>query len=181
MSVYDYKVKNVKGESVDLSQYKGKVLIIANTASKCGFTPQYEGLEKLYKEYKDQGLVVLGFPSNQFLEQEPGTNDEAASFCKLNYGVTFPVFAITDVRGDNAEPLFKYLSDAAPFKGYEESKESGQLIKKVVGEYYPENLAGNGIKWNFTKFLVSKDGTQITRFEPSTTPEEMEAAVKAAL
>ena len=145
MSVYDYKVKNVKGESVDLSQYKGKVLIIANTASKCGFTPQYEGLEKLYKEYKDQGLVVLGFPSNQFLEQEPGTND------------------------------------AAPFKGYEESKESGQLIKKVVGEYYPENLAGNGIKWNFTKFLVSKDGTQITRFEPSTTPEEMEAAVKAAL
>ena len=167
MSVYDYKVKNVKGESVDLSQYKGKVLIIANTASKCGFTPQYEGLEKLYKEYKDQGLVVLGFPSNQFLEQEPGTNDEAASFCKLNYGVTFPVFAITDVRGDNADPLFKYLSDAAPFKGYE--------------EYYPENLEGNGIKWNFTKFLVSKDGTQITRFEPSTTPEEMEAAVKAAL
>ena len=181
MNVYDFKVKNIKGEDVSLADYKGKVILIVNTASKCGFTPQYEGLEALYKKYRDRGFVILGFPSNQFLAQEPGSNDEVQSFCKLNYGVTFPLFAKIDVRGNGADPLFSYLSDAAPFAGYELDKEAGKLSKQVVSEHYPDNLEGNGIKWNFTKFLISRDGSQVTRFESSVTPEELEPAVKAAL
>lgn len=181
MNIYDFNVKNIKGEDVSLADYKGKVVLIVNTASKCGFTPQYEGLEALYKKYKDQGLIILGFPSNQFLAQEPGSAEEVQSFCKLNFGVTFPLFAKTDVRGKSAAPLFTYLSDAAPFQGFETDKEMGKLIQQVVSEHYPENVEGNGIKWNFTKFLVSRDGNTVTRFEPTVTPEELEPAVKAAL
>ena len=180
MSIYDYKVKNMKDEDVSLSDYKGKLILIVNTASKCGFTPQYDGLEKLYKDYKDKGLVILGFPSNQFLAQEPGSNDEISSFCRVNFGVTFPLFSKIDVRGENADPLFKYLTEAAPFKGFEMDKEMGKKIYGVVKENYPENLEGNGVKWNFTKFLVSRDGG-VTRFEPTVTPEELEDVIKAAL
>lgn len=181
MSIYDYKVKNISGKEVSLSQYQGKPVLIVNVASKCGFTPQYEGLEKLYKTYKDQGFVILGFPCNQFLAQEPGSADEITSFCKVNYGVTFPLFAKIDVNGAKADPLYTYLENAAPFQGYELDKDAGKVIHKVVSENYPENLEGNGIKWNFTKFLVSKDGKTIQRFESSVTPEELESAVKAAL
>jgi glutathione peroxidase len=108
MSVYHFTVQNIKGEEVSLEQYKGKALVIVNVASKCGFTPQYKGLQAIYEEYKDRGLVVLGFPCNQFMQQEPGTNEEIASFCEMNYGVTFPMFAKIDVNGENAHPLFKY-------------------------------------------------------------------------
>lgn len=181
MGVYDFKVKNIRGEEVALSQYAGKLLLIVNTASKCGFTPQYDGLEKLYQKYKDRGLVVLGFPSNQFLEQDPGSNEEISSFCKVNYGVTFPLFSKIDVRGENADPLFRYLTEAAPFKGFELEKESGRMIRGVVKEHYPENLEGNGVKWNFTKFLVGRDGKVLGRYEPTVTPEELDPAVKAAL
>ena len=113
MNIYDFNVKNIKGEEVSLADYKGKVVLIVNTASKCGFTPQYEGLEALYKKYKDQGLIILGFPSNQFLAQEPGSAEEVQSFCKLNFGVTFPLFAKTDVRGKSAAPLFTYFLKAS--------------------------------------------------------------------
>ncbi len=181
MTVYDFKVKNIKGQEVALSDYTGKLLLIVNTASKCGFTPQYDGLEKLYQEYKDKGLVILGFPSNQFLAQEPGSNDDISSFCRLNYGVTFPLFSKIDVRGEMADPLFKYLTEAAPFKGFELNKEMGKKIQEVVKEHYPENLEGNGVKWNFTKFLIGRDGAVQARFEPTVTPEELDSIIKAAL
>ena len=181
MNVYDFNVKNIREQDIPLSQYKGNLLLIVNTASKCGFTPQYDGLEKLYQKYKDQGLVILGFPSNQFLEQEPGTNDEISSFCKLNYGVTFPLFSKTDVYGENADPLFKFLSDAAPFQGFELNKEMGKKIHNVVKEHYPQNFEGNGVKWNFTKFLIGRNGEVKTRFEPTVTPEEIDPAIQAAI
>jgi glutathione peroxidase len=181
MGVYDFKVKNIKGQEVPLSEYTGKLLLIVNTASKCGFTPQYDGLEKLYAKYKDQGLVILGFPSNQFLAQEPGGNDEISSFCKINYGVSFPLFSKIEVRGENADPLFAYLTEAAPFKGYELNKDGGRLIQNVVKEQYPENLEGNGVKWNFTKFLIGRDGTVMGRYEPTVTPEELDPIVHANL
>lgn len=181
MSIYDYTVKDIRGNDVPLSQYKGSVLLIVNTASKCGFTPQYDGLEALYQKYKDKGLVILGFPSNQFLEQEPADNDSIETFCRINHGVTFPLFAKVDVRGGQAVPLYQYLTEAAPFAGYELDKESGRLIKQVVAQYYPDNADGNGVKWNFTKFLVSRDGSQVQRFEPSTTPEELDPVIAQAL
>lgn len=181
MEIYDYKVKDIKGKEVSLSEYQGKTLLIVNTASKCGFTQQYDGLEKLYQKYQDQGLVILGFPSNQFLEQDPGSNDEISQFCKVNFGVTFPLFSKIDVRGKNADPLFRFLTEAAPFKGFELKKDGGRLIESVIKEHYPENLTGNEVKWNFTKFLISKDGKVLGRFEPTVTPEELDPAVKAAL
>ncbi len=181
MNVYDFKVKNIKGQEVSLHDYAGKLLLIVNTASKCGFTPQYEGLESLYKKFKDKGLVVLGFPSNQFLEQEPGTDDAIASFCRLNYGVTFPLFSKIDVRGKTADPLFQYLTQAAPFKGFEMEKEMGKKIQSVVKEHYPENLESKDIKWNFTKFLIGRDGSVKGRFEPTVTPEELEPIIEASL
>lgn len=181
MGVYDFKVKDIKGKTISLSEYSGKLLLIVNTASKCGFTPQYEGLEKLYQKYKDQGLVILGFPSNQFLAQDPGSNEEISSFCKLNYGVTFPLFAKIDVRGKNADPLFRFLTEAAPFKGFELNKEGGRTIQGVIKEHYPENLEGNEVKWNFTKFLIGRDGAVKGRYEPTVTPEELDPVVKATL
>lgn len=179
--VYDFKVMNNRKQEVSLSEYKGKLLLIVNTASKCGFTPQYDGLEKLYQEYKDQGLVILGFPSNQFLAQEPGSDDEISSFCRLNYGVTFPLFSKIEVRGENADPLFNYLTQAAPFEGYELNKDSGRKIQDVVKEYYPDNMEGNGVKWNFTKFLIGRDGTVKGRYEPTVTPEELDPIIRANL
>jgi glutathione peroxidase len=181
MSVYNYKVKDIKGNEVSLSEYSGKLLLIVNVASKCGFTPQYEGLENLYEKYKDQGLVILGFPSNQFLAQEPGNNEEISSFCKLNYGVTFPIFSKIDVRGENADPLFQYLCEAAPFKGFELDKEMGRKIESVVKEHYPDNLEGNGVKWNFTKFLVQRDGSVQGRHEPTVTPEELDPIIRQVI
>lgn len=181
MKIYDFKVKNIRGEETALSAYAGKLLLIVNTASKCGFTPQYDGLEKLYRKYRDRGLVILGFPSNQFLEQEPGTDEEISSFCRLNYGVTFPLFSRIDVRGQTADPLFRFLTEAAPFRGYELDKEAGRTIQRVVKQHYPENLEGNGVKWNFTKFLVGRDGSVQARFEPSVTPEELDPILDASL
>lgn len=181
MSVYDFTVKNIRGNEVSLSDYRGKLLLIVNTASKCGFTPQYDGLEALYQKYKDRGLAILGFPSNQFLEQDPGSNEEIAEFCRLNHGVTFPLFSKIDVRGAPADPLFRYLTEQAPFRGFELDKESGKKIQGVVQKYYPENLTGDEVKWNFTKFLVGRDGAVKGRFEPTVTPEELDPVIAAAL
>jgi len=181
MSLYDFKMQNIKGEEVSLSDYKGKLVLVVNTASKCGFTPQYEGLEKLYQKYKDRGFVILGFPCNQFLQQDPGSNNEIASFCKANYGVTFPMFSKIDVNGPQEAPLYTWLKKKAPFQGFELNKEGGKVIHDVLQEHYPDNLSGDGIKWNFTKFLVSRDGESIRRFEPSVTPEELDSVVEKAL
>ncbi len=147
-TVYEFSAKRLGGKEENLSAYKGKTLLIVNVASKCGFTPQYEGLQKLYETYKDKGVEVLGFPCNQFGAQEPGDEKEIASFCSLNYGVSFPLFAKVDVNGDNAHPLYKFLK------------------KEKKG------LAGSeAIKWNFTKFLVDGEGAVVARFGPQDTPE----------
>ncbi len=181
MKIYDFTVKNIQGEDVSLSKYRGKVVLIVNTASKCGFTPQYEGLEKLYRKYQKRGFVILGFPCNPFLKQDPGSNGEIASFCKVNYGVTFPLFAKIDVNGEKESPLYRYLKQSAPFAGYELGKKGGRVVHDTVAKYYPDNLKGNGIKWNFTKFLVSRDGNRVSRFESSVTPEELDPLIEKAL
>lgn len=173
MSIYDFKLKGIDGEEISLEKYKGKVLIIANTASKCGFTPQYADLEKIYEKYNSKGLEILGFPCNQFAEQEPGNNNEVKKFCEINYGVTFPLFEKIDVRGASAHPLFKYLSEAVPFKGLDLNHPSGKILNSFLEEKFPEYLIGNSIKWNFTKFLIDKEGNIVGRFEPTTEPLDM--------
>ncbi len=158
MSVYDYSAKTLDGQDVSLADYRGQVLLIVNTASKCGFTPQYEGLEALYKAYKDRGLTILAFPCNQFGAQEPGNAEEIASFCSLTYDVTFPVMSKIDVNGADAHPLYRYLK-----------KEQKGL------------LGTEAIKWNFTKFLIGKDGEVVERFAPTVKPEDLKVAVEALL
>ena len=181
-SIYDITVKDIKGNDVSLANYKGKVLLIVNVASKCGLTPQYEGLETLYQKYKDQGLEILAFPCNQFLEQEPGTNEEILDFCSVNYNVTFPLFDKIDVNGKAESPLYTFLKAKAPFKGYPEGYEAfaSQLTKihQQTGSGFEK---GNAIKWNFGKFLISKDGQTILRFEPMVSPEMLESAIQEML
>lgn len=155
---FDFVVKDSKGKDYPLSQFKGKYVLVVNVASKCGFTPQYEGLEQVYEKFKDKGLVVLGFPCNQFGAQEPGTNDEIQNFCKMNYGVTFPVLDKVDVNGANTAPVYKFLKSEK--KGF---------------------LGTEGIKWNFTKFLVSPDGEVVDRFSPQTLPADMAVTIEKKL
>ena len=178
-SIYDFKPLSNKGTEVDFSQYKGKVLLIVNTASKCGFTPQYDGLEALYQKYKDQGLVIIGFPCDQFAGQEPGTNEEIAEFCRLNHGVTFPLMAKGDVNGANAQPIFEYLKTQAPTEEYVglKAKASAAMFKTISKSVEKDS----DIKWNFTKFLVSRDGSAVKRFAPTTAPEDFEKDIQEML
>lgn len=157
MNIYDFKVVDAQDKEVSLSEYKGKVMLIVNTASKCGFTPQFEGLEKLYEELGDKGFIVLGFPCNQFANQDPGTNKEIKNFCMLNYGVSFPMLAKIDVNGENAAPLFQYLK-----------KEAGGLL-------------GSAIKWNFTKFLVDREGKVVKRYASAVEPESIKDDIEKLL
>jgi glutathione peroxidase len=180
--IYDITVKDMDGSDVSLANYKGKVLLIVNVASKCGLTPQYEGLEALYQKYKDQGLEILAFPCNQFLGQEPGTNDEIQSFCSLNYNVTFPLFDKIDVNGEAESPLYTYLKKQAPFKGYPEgTEEFATMLDEIHQKTGTGFDQGDAIRWNFGKFLVSKDGKTILRFEPMVTPDMMEGAIQEFL
>ena len=180
--IYDITVKDMDGSDVSLANYKGKVLLIVNVASKCGLTPQYEGLEALYQKYKDQGLEILGFPCNQFLEQEPGTNEEIQSFCSLNYNVTFPLFDKIDVNGEAESPLYTYLKKEAPFQGYPEgTEEFATMLDEIHQKTGTGFDQGDAIRWNFGKFLVSKDGKTILRFEPMVTPDMLEAAIQEFL
>jgi len=156
--IYDFTVKDIHGKSVRLSQYKGKALLIVNTASKCGFTPQYKGLEALYKKLNGKGLEILGFPCNQFGAQEPGSEGEIESFCEINYGVTFPLFAKIDVNGKNAAPLYQHLKAAKPGL-----------------------LGSEAIKWNFTKFLVDREGNVVERYAPNAEPEGLAGAIEKLL
>ena len=156
--IQDFTVRAADGSDLSLAAHAGKVVLVVNTASKCGFTPQYAGLEDLWRRYSDQGLVVLGFPCNQFANQEPGDAEEIASFCSLTYDVTFPVLARIDVNGPGADPLFQWLSDQK---------------RGLVGT--------RGIKWNFTKFLVGRDGRVLKRYAPTVPPEALEADIRAAL
>ncbi|NIK79455.1 glutathione peroxidase [Paenibacillus castaneae] len=181
MSIYSYDVETIQGKQTSMGQYKGKVLIIVNTASKCGFTPQYADLQKLYEEYHDQGLEILGFPSNQFGEQEPGANSDVQSFCQLNYGVSFPLFSKTEVRDENAHPLFSYLTEEAPFGGFNTNEASGKMLNAFLEEKLPHFLEGNSVKWNFTKFLVDREGNVIRRFESTDEPMDMKADIERLL
>lgn len=181
MSVYDFTVKTKRGEEKSLSDYRGKVLLIVNTASKCGFTPQFAELQKLYDAYQSRGLEILGFPCNQFAGQEPGTNDEVQQFCKLNYGVTFPIFAKDDVRGESAQPLFKYLTAQKKFAGFDMSHPVAKPLMDALQKNFPEYLEGDGIKWNFTKFLIDRDGNVVARFEPTTTPSSIAKDIEQLL
>ena len=180
--IYDITVKDMDGSDVSLANYKGKVLLIVNVASKCGLTPQYEGLEALYQKYKDQGLEILAFPCNQFLGQEPGTNEEIQSFCSLNYNVTFPLFDKIDVNGEAESPLYTYLKKQAPFQGYPEgSEEFATMLDEIHQKTGTGFDQGDAIRWNFGKFLVSKDGKNILRFEPMVTPDMMGEAIQKML
>ncbi|MBU3182357.1 glutathione peroxidase [Clostridium psychrophilum] len=181
MSIYDFKAITIDGEEVSLEQYKGKVLVIVNTASKCGFTPQYEGLEKLYKQYNNRGLVILGFPSNQFAGQEPGENNEIKNFCLINYGVSFPLFEKSDVRGENTNPIFKYLTEKATFKGFNLNLSNEKKLNDMLQKNFPQFLEGNSIKWNFTKFIIDREGNIAYRYEPTTEPESMSSDIEKLL
>ncbi|WP_179999521.1 glutathione peroxidase [Acinetobacter sp. YH12239] len=156
-NIYQFEAELLEGENKQFSDYEGKVLLIVNTASKCGFTPQFAGLEALYEKYKDQGFEVLGFPCNQFGGQDPGTHEEIGSFCQRNYGVSFPMFAKVDVKGPEAHVIFRYLTNNS------------------------KGILGSGIKWNFTKFLIGKDGKVLNRYAPTTKPESIEEDIQKAL
>ncbi|HZV66197.1 MAG TPA: glutathione peroxidase [Telluria sp.] len=158
MNTFDFQATGISGTPVDLAQYKGKVLLIVNTASECGFTPQYKGLEQVYEQFKDKGAVVLGFPCNQFGGQEPGSDADVGAFCEKNFGVTFPLFSKIEVNGDGTHPLFAHLKKEAPGL-----------------------LGTQAIKWNFTKFLIRKDGSVYKRYAPSTTPAELVGDIEKLL
>lgn len=182
MLVYEkFVVENVKGEKVPLSNYKGKVSLIVNTASKCQFTYQYEQLQELYEKYKAHGFAILGFPCNQFDNQEPGTSEEAQQFCQVNYGVTFDMFKKINVNGPDADPLFKYLKAEAPFKGFDETEIEQKLLKMKLAALYPQWVIGDAIKWNFTKFLIDREGNVINRFEPFEEPDSFKKEIELAL
>lgn len=181
LTIYDYNVSKVSGERLPLYHFEGKPVLIVNTASKCKFTPQFDDLQKLYEEYHEGGLEILGFPCNQFAEQEPGTNKEAQSFCQINFGVKFPMLAKLDVNGEEAHPLFDYLKKNAPFQGFDEDNFNVKLLKVMVSEKAPEWLHGDAIKWNFTKFLIDPEGKVIRRFEPTDSIDEIRASIEAVL
>jgi len=175
MNVFDLTVLNTKKEPVQLEQYKGKVLLVVNTATGCGFTPQYEALENLYKRYQEQGLVILDFPCNQFGEQAPGTEEEIVSFCQLKYKVSFPQFAKIEVNGENESPLFTWLKEQAPTEEYHglAAKGTAAMLKKISKTYNKES----DIRWNFTKFLIDREGNVVGRFAPTTKPEDIEKEI----
>ncbi len=181
MSIYDFKVKTNKGEEKNLADYKGKVLLIVNTASKCGFTPQFEGLQKLYTKYQDKGLEILGFPCNQFAEQDPGTAEEIQTFCRRNYGVSFQIFEKGDVRGENAQPLFKYLTEQKGFKGFDKDNPLSAKLTETLQANFPEIMQGDGVKWNFTKFLIDREGNVVERFEPTKEPSAIAPEIEKLL
>ena len=181
MNIYDFKFKTIDGEDASLNKFRNKVVLIVNTASKCGFTPQYKDLQKLYEKYNAKGFEILGFPSNQFAEQEPANNEDVKNFCEINFGVTFPLSEKVDVRGNDADPLFKYLTNQSSFKGFDINNPSGKMLSAFIQEKFPEYLLGDSIKWNFTKFLINKEGNVVNRYESPIEPMEIEEAIKNLL
>ena len=177
--IYDFKALTSRGKEIDFSEFEGKVLLIVNTASKCGFTPQFAGLEELNKKYKDKGLVVIGFPCNQFKEQDPEGDEKIEEFCQVNYGVTFQIMKKGDVNGPAAEPIFEYLKTQAPTEEYKgiKAKATRALLKTLSTSVEKDS----DILWNFTKFLISKDGETIKRFAPTAEPKDMEKDIEAML
>ena len=180
MSVYDFKVKAQDGSEISLADYQGKVLLIVNTATGCGFTPQYDELQDLYEAHQKDGLEILDFPCNQFADQAPGSDEEIHSFCTGRYGITFPQFSKIDVLGENADPLFKYLSDNTTFGGF--GKGPMSLILSAAVKKMDKDYKNNGnVKWNFTKFLIDKSGNIVARFEPTESLDTVKEKIEEVL
>ena len=179
--IYDIRVKNDAGQEVSLSDYRGKVLLIVNTATRCGFTPQYEELEALYKKYCDEGLEILDFPCNQFGQQAPGTIREIHEFCTANFDIQFPQFDKVDVNGPQASPLFTFLKSKQPFRGFNTADPRGKMMDQMLRKQDAAYDKKSDIKWNFTKFLVSRDGHVIARYEPSATVKDMELDIRTQI
>lgn len=180
-TVYDFTVKDRKGKDVALKEYANEVLLIVNTATKCGFTPQYEELERLYERYHSQGFEILDFPCNQFGQQAPGTDEAIHSFCKLTYGTEFPRFKKVKVNGPDADPLFKFLASQKGFAGWDESHELAPLLDELLSKDDPAYKEKSDIKWNFTKFLIDKRGVVIARFEPTEDIANIERQIEKLL
>jgi len=180
MNIYDFTVKTQDGNEVSLADYKGKVILVVNTATGCGFTPQYDELQDLYDAYKDSGLEILDFPCNQFGEQAPGSDEEIHSFCTGRYGITFPQFAKVDVIGENAIPLFKWLSENTKFEGFGISP-MGLMMNGVAKKMDKDFKKNGAVKWNFTKFLIDREGNIVGRFEPTDSMNSLKEKVAAAL
>lgn len=180
-TVCDFKVLDKQGQEVCLSQYAGKVLLIVNTASKCGFTPQYEELEKLYEKYSEQGFTVLDFPCNQFGEQAPGTDEEYGQFCQTTFGVKFPQFKKSEVNGENELALYTFLKEQKGFAGFDPTHKLTPILNDILGKADPNFAEKSDIKWNFTKFLISREGAVVARFEPTEDMAKVEAAIKELL
>ncbi len=181
MSIYDFNVKNKHGEEVSLSEYEGEVLLIVNTATQCGFTPQYDSLQDLYEKYSSEGFVILDFPCNQFGNQAPGTDEEIYSFCESNYGISFPTFSKIEVNGENAHPLYRYLVSQKGFAGFDMSHPIAPRLVPKLEANDPDYASKPSIKWNFTKFLIDRKGNVIERFEPTEDMFIVEAKIKELL
>lgn len=180
-TVYDFSVKDRKGKYVSLKEYANEVLLIVNTATKCGFTPQYEELEKLYEKYHSQGFEILDFPCNQFGQQAPGTDESIHNFCKLTYGTEFPRFKKLKVNGEDADPLYKFLQQQKGFAGWDESHPLTPVLEKLLSEADPDYKQKSDIKWNFTKFLINKKGMVVARFEPTESIENISKQIEELL
>ena len=180
-SIHQFSVKGRDGKNVQLEEFSGKVLLIVNTATRCGFTPQYEALEAMYERLHDKGFEILDFPCNQFGQQAPGTDEEIYSFCQLNYHTAFPQFAKVEVNGANADPLFRYLVSNTTFQGFPPDGKIAPILEKMLSKADPDYASKPDIKWNFTKFLVDKNGKIVRRFEPTAPLSEVESAVRELL
>lgn len=177
MSIYDFQVNTINGSLIEMSIYRGKVLLIVNTASRCSYSRQFAGLQKLYDSHHERGFEILGFPCNQFNEKEPGSNSEVREYCESNFGLTFPLFD----RGQKTHPLFQFLTEQAPFQGFDTQTSDGQKMQNFLQEKYPDIYAGDGVKWNFTKFLIDQNGQLYGRYETTTEPFEIEQIIKSLL
>lgn len=180
-SIYDFEVMALGNKSVKLDEYKGKVLLIVNSASKCGFTPQYSDLEAINKRFAERGFAILDFPCNQFGAQSPESDEETEQFCQLNYGTTFPQFKKIEVNGANESPLYTYLKAQRGFAGFDKEHNLTPILEKMLGEADPDFAAKSDIKWNFTKFLVDRDGNVVARFEPTADMESVAKAIEGLL
>lgn len=181
MSIYQFQVNKIDGSSVPLTAYQGKVLVIVNTASQCSYSRQFADLQQLYENYREQELEILAFPCNQFNDKEPDRSAEVEQYCRGTFGVTFPLFEKVEVRGDGAHPLFQYLTQQAPFQGFDTQSSSGQWMDNFLQNKYPDIYAGDGVKWNFTKFVIDRHGHVEARFETTKEIKDMEPAIQSLL
>lgn len=181
MGIYDFKMADASGQMVSLQDYEGKVLLIINSATQCGFTPQYDELQDMYEKYESEGFVILDFPCNQFGNQAPGTNEEIVTFCDSRYGITFPIFSKIEVNGENAVPLYQYLTSEKGFAGFDEEHPLTSILISMMERTNPNFREEPEIKWNFTKFLVDRQGKVVERFEPTTDMSLVAERVKALL